>query len=67
MWAFFDSSYSAVNLTKARLDLNPERGDPTKVWMGIVFEEHMVCRLGEGQERGTLRRAMQRDPRPYLV
>ena len=61
-WAFFDSSYTAVNLTRARVEFNPARGTPDKMWMGIVFDEQMVYKLGSEQRRTKFRRATQRDP-----
>ena len=62
MWAFFDSSYTAVNLTSARVEFNPSRDSPDKMWMGIVFDEQMVYKLGSEQKRTKFRRATQRDP-----
>ena len=62
IWAFFDSSYTAVNHTTARMECDPDRKDPDGMWMGIVFDEQIVYKLGEGQKRSSFRRAAQRDP-----
>ena len=62
IWAFFDSSYTAVNLTTARVACNQDRTDKGRMWMGIVFDEQLVYKPGEGQTRSSLRRATQRDP-----
>ena len=45
LWAFFDSSYIAVNLSKARLEINPDRNDPSNVWVGTVFDEQVGFEL----------------------
>ena len=62
IWAFFGSAYMAVNVTVARVECNPDRKDPTSIWMGIVFEEQLAYNLGKGQQRTMLRRASQREP-----
>jgi hypothetical protein len=62
IWAFFDSSYTAVNLTSARIEVNPARDSPDKMWMGITFDEQMVFKLGSEQRRTKFRRATQRGP-----
>ena len=38
MWAFFDSAYTVVDLSKAKVEYNTYRIDQTKQWMGIRFE-----------------------------
>ena len=53
IWAFFDSSYTAVNLTSARIEVNPARGSPDKMWMGITFDEQMVFKLGSRKGQGS--------------
>ena len=58
----FASSYTAVNLTSARVEFNPARDSPDKMWMGIVFDEQMVYTLGSEQRRAKFRRATQRGP-----
>jgi hypothetical protein len=62
MWAFFDSSYTAVNLTSARIETSPARDSPDKMWMGITFDEQMVFKLGSEQRRTKFRRATLRGP-----
>jgi hypothetical protein len=61
IWAFFDSAYTVVDLSKAVLEVNVNRTDPSKRWMGISFKEHIVYRLSEGKQRSTARRGANRD------
>ena len=53
IWAFFDSSYTAVNLAAARVECNQDRKDKDRMWMGIVLDEQLVYKLGEGQKRSS--------------
>ena len=45
IWAFFDSAYTVVDLSKAVLEINVSKTNPSKRWMGISFKEHIVYRL----------------------
>ena len=58
----FDSSHTAVNLARARVEFNPSRDASDKMWMGIVCDEQMVYTLGSEQRRTRFRRATQRGP-----
>ena len=61
-WAFFDSAYTVVDLSKAVLEINVNKTNPSKRWMGISFKEHIVYRLSDGKQRSTARLGANRDP-----